>query len=284
MLTDKSFIIHSKAKSYFWKGEGLFSLKSFGNGEAYYNVGNGNYSVGGSSYLLLNHKQDYSIIIDSDIEVESFTIFFESSLIHSIYSSLLNDTHRTLEPLDKKASVEFYVRNYPFSGIFLKTYFAFKNEYPSNKKNKFWLEEKLAIIAENIIIENFKNLPEINKISALKHSTRQELYKRLLIAKEYLYANFHTELTLEALSKVCSLAVNHLIKHFKEVFRLTPHQLLTHIRIEKSKHWLKHTNWSLPEIVAQSGFSSIPSFCSLFFKIVGTSPIKYRALHANHPS
>lgn len=112
------------------------------------------------------------------------------------------------------------------------------------------MEEKLSILGELVIHENIKNAQLIDNLSALKRVTREELFKRLLVAKEYLFANFERRITLEELSKISFLLVNHLTRHFNQLFGVTPHQYLTQVRIDKSKHLLANTELSLAKIVS----------------------------------
>lgn len=68
-------ILHAKSKDYFWKGKGTISIKTFMNGRAFYHTGRGHFAVDEGKYLLLNHGQEYSITIESEVPVESFCIF-----------------------------------------------------------------------------------------------------------------------------------------------------------------------------------------------------------------
>lgn len=278
MLDDRNFIINSKANKYYWEGEGLYSIKSFTGGEAFYNVGNGSYRTSETSFLLLNHKQEYSITIDAKKEVQSFTLFFNSYLIKSIYNSLTEGLEKTLDNYRSAKNIEFFVRNYEYSSTFLKIFSQFKKYYEQNKHDKIWLDEKLNLVAEQVILENLINYKTIQNLNYLKASTRVELFKRVVIAKEYLYAHFDKELSLNKVSKVSCLSVNNLIRIFQQVYNKTPHQYLVHIRIKHSRHLLSTTDFPLSEIVFKSGFTSIPSFCSLFLKIVGLTPMQYRKL------
>ena len=275
-LPDKSFVISNAARSYFWKGEGLFSIKHFRGGHAYYDVGHGTYKVCNPNYLLLNHQQEYSIAIESAKPVESFTVFFQSDLIKSVYSSLTSTMGKIMERHPASNQPEFHLSNSTFNTAFHKQFHNFRISYQHNKTNKLWLDEKLALLAEHIIRENLQNVGLIDKLSSYRFTTREEIFRRLLVAKEYLYANCEKDITLEELSKTALLSINHLIRHFKELFGATPHQYLTQLRMERSKHLLTNTDATVSEIVSMIGFSSVPSFCTLFMRLEGLSPTDYR--------
>src|SRR2546423_1072279 len=81
-------IIHGGGWDYFWEGIGPLSIKSFYNGQAFYNTGRGYHAVNDLSYLILNHAQPYSITIESDTLLESFCIFFAPGFVEEVHRSL----------------------------------------------------------------------------------------------------------------------------------------------------------------------------------------------------
>src|SRR6266404_9956848 len=84
LLGQRSFILWDHGKHHFWQGEGALSIKTFPNGRALYNIGRGTHAVGQNSYLILNHRQTYSISVDSRSPVESFCLFFAPGFIEQI--------------------------------------------------------------------------------------------------------------------------------------------------------------------------------------------------------
>ena len=84
---DCAHIIYGKTKTHYANWAGHLSLKTFTNGKAFYNAGAGYYGVGDNEYLILNEMQTYTITIDSETEVESFCIFFESDFAEEVNRS-----------------------------------------------------------------------------------------------------------------------------------------------------------------------------------------------------
>ena len=87
---------------------------------------------------------------------------------------------------------------------------------------------------------------------------------------------YDTPITIEQLSREVALSPYHLIRVFRRVYKLTPHQYLMQKRITKAKELLCNTDISVTEICVIVGFESLGSFSALFRKIAGVSPSFYR--------
>lgn len=117
-------------------------------------------------------------------------------------------------------------------------------------------------------------------LSFLKAKTQKEVFRRLLLAKEYLLSNFYKEIKLEDLATYCCLSVNHLLRTFKEVYGQSPHQYLTQLRLDRAKSLLKNTDYPLSEISCLVGFENVSSFVRLFKTSAGVTPFKYKKGYA----
>jgi AraC-like DNA-binding protein len=71
----------------------------------------------------------------------------------------------------------------------------------------------------------------------------------------------------------------HFIRLFKAMFGETPHQYRSRAQIEKAKHLLILTDWSVTEVCMAVGFSSLGSFSTLFARRVGASPSVFQRRH-----
>jgi AraC-like DNA-binding protein len=62
---------------------------------------------------------------------------------------------------------------------------------------------------------------------------------------------------------------------FKSIYGKTPHQYLTHVRIEKAKIALQRS-YPVTEVCFRVGFESLSSFTGLFKRHTGISPSSYQ--------
>lgn len=104
---------------------------------------------------------------------------------------------------------------------------------------------------------------------------RQYLYRRVVRAKLYIDANYAKPIDLSAVSDEACFSKFHFTRLFKEIYGSTPHQYLTHVRVERAKLIL-----AAGETVAKAcfdvGFDSISSFTGLFKRRVGITPAAYQ--------
>jgi AraC-like DNA-binding protein len=68
----------------------------------------------------------------------------------------------------------------------------------------------------------------------------------------------------------------HFSRVFTNVFGESPNTFVARLRIEKAKKMLITENFSISEICAKVGYSSVGSFSSLFSEKVGIPPSQYR--------
>lgn len=67
-----------------------------------------------------------------------------------------------------------------------------------------------------------------------------------------------------------------LIRRFRALFGVTPHQCLIEARMDRAKLLLAVTGYSITRICLEVGFVSLGSFSALFRRRVGLAPSAYR--------
>lgn len=103
-----------------------------------------------------------------------------------------------------------------------------------------------------------------------------EIYQRIVTAKIYIDEHFQETIDLEQISQKAFFSRFHFHRIFTTVYKITPHQYLTKIRLEAAKKMLEIEGISITEVCNYIGFESLGSFSSLFRKKSGYSPQYYR--------
>lgn len=103
-----------------------------------------------------------------------------------------------------------------------------------------------------------------------------DIYERMIAAKMFMDANFHEPLQFEQIAKQAFLSPYHFHRLFCNIYKRTPHQYLTGLRMQKAKMLLEKEGISVAEICGNVGFESISSFSPLFKKQSGQAPQYYR--------
>ena len=104
---------------------------------------------------------------------------------------------------------------------------------------------------------------------------RQYLYKRIVQAKLFIDEHYADNPDLNNISDEACFSRFHFIRLFKEIYGYTPHQYLTHVRIEHAKLLLQEGGY-IADVCYTLGFSSISSFTGLFKRKTGLTPSAYQ--------
>ena len=129
---------------------------------------------------------------------------------------------------------------------------------------------------EQLLRENRSAANLSKNIAAVKASTRLEIFKRVALAKEWMESNYSSGCSLEELATIANMNSQHFLRMFRQIYQVTPHQYLVHIKLEKAKQLLQTTTLPVWEICNAIGFESVYSFSLLFRKKFGLPPARSR--------
>ena len=104
---------------------------------------------------------------------------------------------------------------------------------------------------------------------------RQYLYHRAVRAKIFIDSNFATDIDLNKIADEACFSKFHFVRLFKSIYGRTPHQYLTHVRIEKAKEFLSDGQ-TVAYTCFKVGFDSISSFAGLFKRRTGRTPRQFQ--------
>ena len=101
------------------------------------------------------------------------------------------------------------------------------------------------------------------------------VFRRLCQARVILETDADPAWTIAAVARQVGLSPFHLIRCFRALFGVTPHQLRTKARLERAQRLLG-AGRSVTDACLSVGFSSPGSFSHLFGRRVGVAPSAYR--------
>ena len=102
------------------------------------------------------------------------------------------------------------------------------------------------------------------------------IYERIVTAKMFMDENFQESLDLGQISQQAFISRFHFHRLFTRIYRKTPHQYLTFLRLQHAKALLEKEGISITEVCNSVGFESLGSFSTLFRKQNGYAPQYYR--------
>src|SRR5262245_42854029 len=181
-----SFILHERASWYEWEGECALSIKSVVSGRMRYHVGSAQHVIDSSSYLILNHDQPYGVSLDTDREMESFCVFFQAGFVEDVWRSLVTSHRSLLDQPDQsdQAPLYFYERVYTHDDVLSPALFRLRSELTQRQHDAAWLTERLHDLAQHLLDVHTAVRREVESLPALRAATREELYRRLYLARD----------------------------------------------------------------------------------------------------
>ncbi|PYS86426.1 MAG: AraC family transcriptional regulator [Acidobacteria bacterium] len=109
---------------------------------------------------------------------------------------------------------------------------------------------------------------------------RQYLYLRTVRAKLFIDENFGSNIDLDKIADEACFSKFHFARLFRSIYGSTPHQYLTHVRIERSKEYLADGQ-TVAFVCYKVGFDSLSSFTGLFKRRTGLTPRQYQVDRLN---
>lgn len=271
-----NYVLHAKSDEFYWEGNGQLSIKTFSNGKARYKTKRGFYAIEEDRYLLLN-AGPYTISIDEPREVESFCIFFQDGFAEEVFHSLSETNDRLLsDPFKDKSPLGFFEKTYPQNAALNAVLHDFKRTLSGTERMSIGYEEQFHQIMQALLEDQLQICQEVELLKAVRKSTREELYRRVNTANEYIRAYFDRPVKLDDIAAAACLSPNHLLRTYKQLYKRTPHQHITEFRIQKARQLLSETDYTMTEITFLLGLQNPASFSKLFKQFAGISPADYR--------
>lgn len=231
-----------------------------GGGERYFLDGR-SVVVDDDSYLVLNDGRSYGSLIDTDREVESFSVFFRPGLLEEVSGAMgvaiddipsyaphcagSVDFDEQLRPHDQTVSpVMRFIRHHILDGV----------------DDDRWYEEQLHVLAARLLAQQHRTAQGALRLDCAKASTRQELHRRLGLAADFMQSNYERDIGLGEISAAACLSVHHFMRLFRRVYGLTPTQFLYHKRVQVALRLMQQSDLAMQDIAARVGFNSRATF------------------------
>jgi len=257
--------------------EGCLSLKSVMRGAADWETDGRRFAVNQDCYLILNDRQHYTITIDSPRQVKTFCLFFERGFVEEIHRAMMAGDERLLDsPGNPRPALEFVNRLEPPDSAVLGLLRRFHEELSLGRMPLTEWDRHFLRIGTQLVRERGDTLRAVANLPALRVSTREELYRRVLRGRDFLLASLAGPVRLKDVARAAHLSPYHFHRSFARVFRETPHQYLTRHRLEKAARLLRSTEMSVTEVGLEAGFESAAAFSDVFRRYHGVAPLRYR--------
>lgn len=272
-------IISSSFKRYEIEKPGFgFSLKIPQEGREKYIIGNKAFTVGPGEYFLTNNGQVVGYELKNEIPIKGLCVYLDETLVRKSLSQFSFSERHLLDSPDDLRIEELISGKFVFDQgplyPFIKKFTLGKVGDLSQEELELWFYEVGLAIGTQILLHQKRKL----NLGIKKKSTRDEIYERLQVAKQFLHDQLNRPLSIKEVADCASFSEFHFIRSFKLCFGTSPYQYLTKIRIERAKELIRSQCYPLAEIAIICGFHDEFMFSKIFKKVTGMPPSIYRKM------
>ncbi len=272
-LGEHNLVLHASARRHsVHEFAGPLSIKTVVRGRVSWVVGGRELVVSPTSFLVLAAGERYSMEIDEPDPVETCCAFFGSGFLEQVALDLTSGAEAALDAPDRMGPPLAYL-----SAVHgdrertLTNRVATLAQRCEKQLNPSGAEEGFLLLGITLL-EFYRQIrAQIARVPSLRASTRQELFRRLLIGRDYIHSHYSESVSLGNVARAACLSLFHFHRGFTLAFQETPHDYLTGLRLAQAREMIERGSSVLEACVAV-GFSSPSAFSRLFRARLGQAP------------
>lgn len=116
----------------------------------------------------------------------------------------------------------------------------------------------------------------VARASGRTEGHRRQTVQRLLSARNRILNSPFEGSDLDSLAEAASYSKSHFLRSFRDVFGITPHDLVIQTRMEMAKDLIANSDLAISEVAASVGYESRFAFARSFKKCVGLTATRFR--------
>ena len=268
------------SRSSFSRYPGSVSVKVTLSGHEYFEYGNARVKLEPGHYLILNTGRPYATSIDSGTPSETISLSFDPCFARQIAAdSAASDQHLLDDPQGSRVSdreIGFFEKLYPHdehvSPIVMDIVAALK----TNTQPRLWYQQQMVKLYLGMMESHKIETGKVESLKFQSKATREELFRRLMMARDFIHSNLEHDISLEDIAQVACLSLYHFLRVFKSVFGMPPNKYLTQARLDKASGLLKNPDFPISEVAVATGYSNHSAFSRAFNRRFGHSPAAFR--------
>lgn len=270
-------VLHARARRHQVDSyAGPLSIKTVLSGQVAWIVGQRELIVDRSSFLILSAGEKYSMRVAESKPVETCCVFFAPGFVEQVALDATSPLDGALDAPDRLGPSLPYL-----SALHNDRERALVDRVhtlaPRCKKAlaPSGFEEEFLLLAEGLLQFYAQVREQAARVPALRESTKQELFRRLLRGREYFHSHSSGPVSLAAVARAAALSPYHFHRGFTQAFQQTPHAYLTGLRLARARTIIQQGSPVL-DACLEVGFSSPAAFSRLFQSWYGELPSAVR--------
>ena len=251
---------------------GPLSIKTVIKGDVTWTVNGRSLVVDPSSFLVLAAGETYSMNIAAEKPVETCCVFFAAGFVEQVAADLTSPVENAFCLAKTPAPALTYLSALHScrDGRTIQRARTLAVRC-SQALNPSRFEQEFVDLAADLLHLYQRIRDEIGRLPAARASTRDELFRRLLIGREYFHSHASGPISLTTVSRVAGLSLFHFHRGFTQAFQVTPHSYLTRLRLARARRLLEAGS-SVLDACLDVGFLSPSAFSRLFRANYGEPP------------
>lgn len=276
-LGSDNVVLHARAARHKVRNyAGPLSIKTVLNGEAAWIVQGRELVVDRSSFLIVSEGEQYSMDIDAPEPVETCCVFFAPGFVERVGMDATSPLEQSIDLPERTAPALPYLSG--LQGDRERRLVGRVQSLAPRCKAALapsGFEEDFLMLAWDLLQFYQQIREEAARVPATRESTRRELYRRLLVGREFIHSQVSGPLSLDAVARAACVSPFHFHRGFTQAFEQTPHSYITSLRLDRARRMLESGS---PVLAASldAGFSSPSTFTRLFRSRFGEAPSAVR--------
>ena len=268
-----NLVLHASARQHRVENyPGPLSIKSVIRGEVTWIVDGRSLVVDGSTFLILNDGQKYSMNVEAPRPIETCCAFFLHGFVERVAQDMTTPLEASLDaPTRMAPPLSFLARLHTDKKGAILPRLRSLAERCNEQLQPSSFEEDFLILSQELMTFHKETAAQIARVPAARRTTREELFRRLQVAREFLHSKVGERTSLEDVAREACLSPYHMHRAFMQTFGETPHAYLTTLRLNRARSLLK-SGCSVTAASMEVGFSSMSAFSRLFRTRFGVSP------------
>lgn len=257
--------------------ESPYSLFMNVRGHSWCTVNKQQYRIEDDTVLLTQPGDVYGLEIDNIATTEIFNIHLNREFVEANSSALLTGSAALLDGATGVNTTMVLATQTMSKTDGINSIVA-RLQMAGEADTEDTYEVIFAELVTQLVMAEAANQRKVAALPVLRGAVKQDLYRRLLRACDYIHSYYYKAIDLDELCGIAAMSKFHFLRVFRAFYGVTPYQYLTRVRIEKACRLLRCTRDGVGEISASLGYEYPNSFIKAFNKTMGMAPLQYRRM------
>jgi AraC family transcriptional regulator len=258
------------------------SVKLVINGTEKYKIGDRTHAIQSGRFLVVNQHQSFQCHVHAKADVEGMCFYIDPTAAEEVYQlhamghrRILDAEGKSQQPLPQARFTEkIFALSETTLGHYLQAMLPVLRDPAQRQRIDY--QSFFVTLAERLVESQYQTNLLINNLGNEKASTREELYRRMSIARNYIEEHYLQEISLDQLASLAMTSKYHFLRCFKEIYRCSPYQYVLQKRLQHGAQLLFEKGNSLTEVALETGFTDRRAFNKAFKKAFGVLPSTYK--------